>query len=176
MSRRTVGVAIAIPEPFGSELQQWRERFGDPMAHAIPTHLTLLAPTTVRDGELEKVDQHLRAVAAAEPPFPMRLRGSATFRPVSPVVFVQVAFGISDCERLEQRVRSGPLERPLRIPYHPHVTVAHDLPEEVLDRAFDVLAGYAADFTVTGFTLYEHGRDGVWRPRGEYLLDPHHSA
>jgi hypothetical protein len=56
------------------------------------------------------------------------------------------------------------------------VTVAHDLPEEVLDRAFDVLAGYAADFTVTGFTLYEHGRDGVWRPRGEYLLDPHHSA
>jgi 2'-5' RNA ligase len=170
MSRRTIGVAIAIPEPFGSELQRWREHFGDPMAHAIPTHVTLSPPITVRDGELEKIDQHLREAAAAEGPFPMRLGGSATFRPVSPVVFVQVASGISDCERLELRIRSGPLDRPVRFPYHPHVTIAHDLPEDVLDQAFDALAGYTADFTVGGFCLYEH-EDGVWRPRSEYPLD-----
>jgi 2'-5' RNA ligase len=170
MSRRTIGVAIAIPEPFGTELQRWRERFGDPMAHAIPTHVTLLPPTAIRDGELDKIDQHLREAGAAERPFPMALRGSATFRPVSPVVFVEIAVGISDCEQLEQRIRSGPLDRPLPFPYHPHVTVAHDLPDEILDWAFDALAGYTADFTVTRFSLFEHGNDGVWRPCSEYPL------
>ena len=38
----TIGVAVAIPEPHASYLQQRREDFGDPMAHAIPPHITLL--------------------------------------------------------------------------------------------------------------------------------------
>jgi len=170
MSRRNIGVAIAIPEPFGSQLQRWRERFGDPMAYAIPTHVTLLPPTLVHDSELEKIDEHLGQAAAAERPFVMGLRGAGTFRPVSPVVFVQIAVGIGDCERLEKLVRSGPLERPLRFPYHPHVTVAHDLPDDVLDEAFVALSGYSADLTVSGFSLYEHGRDGIWRPQRDYAL------
>lgn len=170
MSRRTIGVAIAIPEPFGGLLQRWREHFGDPMAHAIPTHLTLLPPITIPDVELEKIDEHLCDAAAAQRPFPISLRGAATFRPVSPVVFVRVALGVGDCERLEQRVRSGPLDRPLQFPYHPHVTVAHDLPDTVLDAAFEALTGYSADFTVSGFSLYEHGRDGVWRPQRDYAM------
>jgi 2'-5' RNA ligase len=95
----------------------------------------------------------------------MILRGTGTFRPTSPVVFIQVARGITDCERLEQAVRSGPLLRGLHFPYHPHVTVAHDLPDDVLDRAFDKLSGYEAEFRVDGFSLYEHGPDAVWRPR-----------
>ena len=40
----------------------------------------------------------------------MRLRGTGTFRPVSPVVFVNVAEGISRCELLADAVRRGPLE------------------------------------------------------------------
>ena len=74
----------------------------------------------------------------------MHLRGSGTFRPVSPVVFVPLARGISECERLEAQVRSGPLARETAFPYHPHVTVAHDLDEAALDRAFDALAAYDA--------------------------------
>jgi 2'-5' RNA ligase len=98
----------------------------------------------------------------------MVLRGSATFRPVSPVVFVPVVKGLADCERLEAQVRSGPLRRELKFPYHPHVTVAHDLPEEALDRAFDGLARYEATFPVWGFTLFEQDREGVWRPQRDF--------
>uniref|UniRef100_UPI0019638830 2'-5' RNA ligase family protein n=1 Tax=Escherichia coli TaxID=562 RepID=UPI0019638830 len=79
-------------------------------------------------------------------PFDIHLRGSASFRPVSPVVFVTLALGISDCERLESKVRSGVLARELKFPYHPHVTVAHDLPEEQLDQADEALASYDAWF------------------------------
>lgn len=168
--RRTIGVAIAIPEPYGSELQKWREHFGDPMARAIPTHVTLLPPTAVAGGEFDVVDEHLSGVAAKVAPFVMRLRGSATFRPVSPVVFVQVARGIGDCEWMERLVRGGPLARSLHFPYHPHLTVAHDLPADVLDAAFDALADYSAEFLVRAFSLYEHGPDGVWRPQRTFWL------
>jgi hypothetical protein len=40
----------------------------------------------------------------------------------------------------------------------------------VLDEAFGALGGYSADFTVSGFSLYEHGRDGIWRPQRDYAL------
>ena len=167
-SVRTIGVAIAIPEPHGSMLQERRESYGDPLAAAIPTHVTLLPPTEVASGDLEDVSDHLRKVAEGERPFEIWLRGTGTFRPVSPVVFVALATGISDCERVEAAVRSGPLTRELPFYYHPHVTVAHHVPDESLDRAFTELGGYSARFEVWGFSLYEHGPDGVWRPQRDY--------
>ena len=168
MSRREIGVAIGLPEPIHSELQGWRERLGDPNAAAIPPHVTLLPPTAVVDALLPDVEEHLRQVAASEAPFDIHLRGSSTFRPVSPVVFVPLALGISDCERLESQVRDGPLQREVHFPYHPHVTVAHDLGDDVLDQAFDALAPFDATFRVWGFTMFEQDRDRVWRPQRDF--------
>jgi 2'-5' RNA ligase len=166
----TIGVAIAIPEPFGSELQKYRSEFGDPMALSIPTHVTLMPPTEVAGTHMDAVDAHLQDVATRFPSFRIRLRGTATFRPISPVVFVPLAEGISSCEVLQSQVRSGPLDVALRFPYHPHVTVAHDLDKESLDSAFDALAEYDCVFEVTAFSRYEHGGDGVWRPRRDFPL------
>ncbi|TDC89839.1 2'-5' RNA ligase family protein [Actinomadura sp. 7K507] len=165
-----MGVAIPIPDPHGAFLQARRASFGDPLANAIPTHITLLPPTEVPGQALDGIEEHLREIARTEPAFPIRLRGSGTFRPVSPVVFVALAEGIGGCERVQARVLSGPLARPLPFPYHPHVTIAHHLPDDVMDRAFKELAGYRADFDVWGFSLYEHGLDGVWRPRCDFVF------
>ncbi|MCU1674385.1 MAG: Phosphoesterase [Frankiales bacterium] len=168
MSRREIGVAIGLPEPMHSELTSWRERLGDPNARSIPPHITLLPPTALPDVRLHDVEEHLRQVAASEEPFEVHLRGSSTFRPVSPVVFVPLVMGISGCERVEAKVRRGPLARELGFPYHPHVTVAHDVGEEMLDRAFVDLASYDAKFRVWGFTMFEQGKDGVWRPQRDF--------
>ncbi|MFD2082169.1 2'-5' RNA ligase [Actinopolymorpha cephalotaxi] len=170
---RTIGVAVAIPEPYGGELQRWRAAFGDPLADAIPTHVTLLPPTQVDNDAMDTMDaieRHLLTVAESAQPFTMRLRGTATFRPVSPVVFVAVAEGISSCELLAEGVRSGPLRRDLAFPYHPHVTVAHDLPHHVLDKAYEALDTYTCAFTVQTFSLFEHGTDLVWRPQRDFAL------
>ena len=70
--------------------------------------------------------------------------------------------------RSEAQVRSGPLQRDLKFPYHPHVTVAHDVGDEMLDRAFEELASYNAQFRVWGFTMFEQGRDKVWRPQRDF--------
>ncbi|HEY8457793.1 MAG TPA: 2'-5' RNA ligase family protein [Actinopolymorphaceae bacterium] len=167
---RTIGVSIAIPEPYGGELQRWRSALGDPLAEVVPTHVTLLPPTQVTDDALPAIEQHLLRVAASMRPYPMRLHGTGTFRPVSPVVFVAVAEGISSCEVLANRIRSGPLERDLAFPYHPHVTVAHDLSDELLTKAYEALDLYECSFTVEAFSLYEHGADSVWRPQREFAL------
>jgi 2'-5' RNA ligase len=167
---RRIGVAIAIPEPYGGELQRWRKEFGDPLADAIPTHVTLLPPSEIPEEELAEVDRHLRTVARWFRPFEVQLRGTGAFRPVSPVVFVSLARGAAECELLASRVRSGPLTRQIEFAYHPHVTVAHDLPDEGLDRAFEELSAYVATFLVWGFSMYEHGPDAVWRPRRDYAF------
>ncbi|OAA18822.1 2'-5' RNA ligase [Frankia sp. EI5c] len=162
-SVRSIGVAIGIPEPFRTELRDWRRRLGDPNAALIVPHVTLLGPTEVASSELPLIEEHLAEVAAGHEAFVIHLRGSGTFRPLSPVVFVTLAMGTSCCELLEKAVRSGPLDRPTRFSYHPHVTVAHELDEAALDRAFDLLAEYRAQFEVTGFELYERGDDCAWR-------------
>ena len=167
----TIGVAIPVPDPYADDLQRWRKEFGDPLACAIPAHVTLLPPSEVDSSKLGEVREHLAAVAARHEPFDLRLRGTGTFRPVSPVVFVQVAEGVSQCEQLERRVRSGVLARGLAFYYHPHVTVAHDVDEEALDRAFETLSGYEVVFPVTSFSLYEHGTDGVWRAVEVFAFD-----
>lgn len=166
----THGVAITIPEPHGASLQDAREQFGDPLARFIPPHVTLLPPTEIAPEALADFAAHLQEVAYGYASFPMRLSGTGTFRPVSPVVFVQVSTGISECEILETAVRSGPVERALEFNYHPHVTVAHNVAEGALDSAFDGLADFRCDFQVTSFELYDQGDDGVWRPLDSFTL------
>jgi 2'-5' RNA ligase len=167
---RFIGVALDIPEPYGSQLQEWRERLGDPNAERIVPHVTLLPPTPVAPETLPEIEEHLRTVAASFEPFDIRLRGSATFLPISPVVFVPLVLGIAECEQLERAVRSGPLCRTIGYPYHPHVTVAHDLPAEALDRAYVEMSSYDASFRAWGLTLFEQGPDQHWRPQRDFTF------
>jgi 2'-5' RNA ligase len=136
----------------------------------IPTHITLVPPTRVAVDDLDGIEAHLASIAATVDAFKVHLRGTGTFRPVSPVVFVAVVEGISSCEMLASAVRRGPLEVELTFPYHPHVTVAHDLPEEALDRAFEELSDFECTFEVDDFHLYVHHDHDGWRPTRDFAL------
>lgn len=166
----TIGVSIAVPEPWGSQLQDYRAALGDPTASQIPTHITLVPPYDAEDDDREPVFAHLADIARTSEPFRIHLRGTGTFRPVSPVVFVGVVEGISECEQLSRRLRRGPLAVEVAFPYHPHVTVAHHLEDAVLDRAFTELGDYDAVFDVTGYWLYVHDETVGWQPRREFVL------
>jgi len=165
-----MGVAIAVPEPFGGLLRERRASFGDRLAATVPSHVTLLAPTDVDDDQLGGVCAALADVAASRPAFSMRLRGTGTFRPVSPVVFVAVSQGISSTEVLARAVRER-LEAPEPgFPFHPHVTVAHNVDDAALDRAYDELAGFECEFTVDSFAMYLHDEREGWRPQHTFAL------
>jgi 2'-5' RNA ligase len=167
---RTIGVAFPVPEPWAGTLARARASTGDPLAEFVPPHVTLVGPSSVESGLLPALEEHLAGVAAAAKPFTIHLRGTGTFRPVTDVVFISVVSGISECERLQSALLRGPLERDTRFPYHPHVTIAHDVPNPALDRVFSELSGFEAIFAVPEFTLYEHGEDGMWRPRRDFPL------
>lgn len=166
----TIGVALAIPDPWARQLQDYRTAIGDTTATQIPTHVTLVPPTDVTDDEIMVVEHHLEVAAAEVEGFRMRLRGTGTFRPVSPVVFVTVAEGISQCEVLAALCRRGPLALDLTFPYHPHVTVAHHLDDGTLDKAFDELADFECIFQADRFALYAHHEDQGWQPTREFPL------
>jgi 2'-5' RNA ligase len=170
-STTRIGVAIDVPQPWGAELTRRRAETGDPQAAYTPAHVTLLGPTEVATDSLPAVEKHLEAVAAGQQPFTIHLRGTGTFRPITEVVFVTLAMGISECELLAAAIAEAEgVERDSRFPYHPHVTVGQDVPPAALDAAFDDLAGFSARFPVASFTLFSHGGEGPWRPRRDFPL------
>ena len=116
----TIGVALAIPEPWATQLQDYRTAVGDTTATMIPTHITLVPPTEVDDDDLAgDRDAPRRRSPAGSRGFGVHLRGTGTFRPVSPVVFVTLVEGISQCEQLADAVRRGPLDVDAAVPVPP---------------------------------------------------------
>lgn len=159
---RTIGVALAIPEPGGHLIAQARADAGDPLAHAIPTHITLLPPTSVAGLDLVQFAGHLAQVARSIQPFRVVLAGTDTFRPVSSVVFVTVKDGVEELSHLQAAIRRGPVERPLDFPYYPHVTLAHDVSDQALDDVATEFADYQQEFVAREFDLYEQDEGGSW--------------
>ncbi|WP_131682145.1 2'-5' RNA ligase family protein [Pseudarthrobacter sp. YALA5] len=161
----SVGVILGFPPAIAEELQRWRASFGDPMAGIVPAHITLVTTTTTDDWEATR--EHVRSVARRQAPFMVTVSGTGTFRPVSPVVFINVEDGFNHCVDLHEKLQTGPLERDLPFSYHPHVTIAHDVAPESLDEAETVLKDYRATFPVVSMGLYEHDADGIWQLREE---------
>lgn len=166
----TIGAVFSVPEPWGSRLQDYRRELGDRNADLIPTHVTLVPPTEVDDACAAAMREHLRLVADKHAEFRVHLRGTGTFRPVSPVVFVTLAEGIGECEQLAHDVRSGPLDAELAFPYHPHVTVAQMVADDKLDQAFDDLVDVDCVFHVGAFDLYVHDDEAGWELVESYAL------
>jgi 8-oxo-dGTP pyrophosphatase MutT (NUDIX family) len=96
-------------------------------------------------------------------PFLVELAGAATFLPESPVAYLMVREGGPALERLEAALREPPLDRRTH-PFHPHVTVAQELPADRIEAAAAELAGFRAAFPVRELALMREHRDRTWRP------------
>jgi 2'-5' RNA ligase len=166
----TIGVAVAVPDPWGARLQEYRDDLGDPTAQLIPTHITLVPPFDVEQDQIPAVERHLVEASAINTAFKIHLRGTGTFRPVSPVVFIAVVEGISACEQLALSIRRGPLDVDMRFLFHPHVTVAHHLDDSLLDKAFEEMSSFECEFLAEAFSLYVHDADAGWQPSRDFPL------
>ncbi|HET6240854.1 MAG TPA: 2'-5' RNA ligase family protein [Arthrobacter sp.] len=162
----SIGVILGFPPDIATELQRWRASFGDPMAGVIPAHITLVTTTMTKDWDATR--DHVCEVARKQDPFSVTIAGTGSFRPVSPVVFLNVEDGFERCVNLHRQLQTGPLERELPFAYHPHVTIAHDVAPESLDEAETVLKDYRATFPVASMGLYEHDDNGIWQLREEF--------
>ncbi len=157
-----LGVVVAVPEPWVSQITEARLALGDSAATNVPAHVTIMPPLAVAQKDRESVFEHLRKVAKRHRPFKITVRGSGSFLPVSPVVFLNVAGGARDCEDLADDIRSGPLEYNLRFPYHAHITLAQGVSERRLDAALELGKGFEASWVVPGFRLDKLEADGSY--------------
>ena len=165
-----LGIVVEIPEPWAQLFADLRSKVGDQQAEVVPAHVTLLPPTEVPAAARPAISAHLAAVARRHAAFDMHLSGTGTFRPVAEVVFVAVARGIGNCELIANDVRTGPLARTLTFPYHPHVTIAHDVPPDMLELAYTGLTDVSVEFRVDHFTEFEQTPGGAWAVARQYPL------
>ncbi|MGB5951589.1 MAG: 2'-5' RNA ligase family protein [Ornithinimicrobium sp.] len=167
----TVGVVVHVPDPIGAQVADIRAAMGDPLGSQIPTHITLLPPTRVTTEQHAALGQHLADVAARHRAFEVHLSGTDTFRPISDVVYVALAEGVEECRSLATTVCGGPVASPSPFAYHPHVTLAHDVGSEELDRVQAEHQGIHASFSADDLCLYEMSDEGPWRLQARFALN-----
>ena len=134
MTRRRLGVIARLPEPLAIHVQAWRRALGDPAAERIEPHLTLVPPQTVAERDLDGAAALLERAAAEAVPFLVELDGAATFLPDSPVAYLVVREGGPALAHLDAVLQAPPLDRRTH-PFHPHVTIAQDLPADRIEAA-----------------------------------------
>ncbi len=157
-----LGVVIAVPEPWVSLITEARLALGDEAAAQVPAHITVMPPLAVPAAKKEAVFEHLRAVAKRHRPFRVTVRGTGSFLPVSPVVYLRVDEGARQCADLADEVRVGPLDYEPRFPYHPHVTLAHGVTPTALEAAKQLGKNFEASWVVPGFRLDKVEENGAY--------------
>lgn len=160
-----------VPDPVGAQIADIRAAVGDPLGSHIPTHITLLPPTRVTTEQHAALGQHLAEVAARHRAFDVHLSGTDTFRPVSDVVYVALAEGVDECRSLATTVCGGPVASPSPFAYYPHVTLAHDIGPEELDRVQAEQRDFEASLAVEELCLYSMTEAAVsWQLQSRFAL------
>jgi hypothetical protein len=119
-------LVIYIPGPLGAFLDDLRrELVPQCKPHA---HISVLPPRPLTGGWQEAASRS-RALARTWRPFEIELTCIDVF-PLTDVVYIEIGEGNSELHRLHAAMNSGPMEFEDPFPYHPHVTLAQELPHQ----------------------------------------------
>lgn len=140
-------------------------------------HVTLLPPRLLHLSD-EQLLQRLRRVVPVLPPITIHLGKVSTFLPVSPVVYLEVSSDGDDIdivhgELLRSFESSAAAER---FRFHPHLTLAYDIPEpDIRDLTAEFAHRWAAykgprEYLIERLTLVREGEPLHWRELGSVVL------
>lgn len=173
MSRTRLAVALLVPPPLDREVDGLRRALGDRRRTRIAPHITLVPPVNVAVADVPAVLQVLRDAADPATALDLELGPVADFGARSGIAFLQVSGAapvLAALDALQEACSRGPLGRPARHPFVPHVTVADRLEPERVVAVTEVLGSYAAPVRVDRLHLLEHRHDGGG-PRWEAVAD-----
>ena len=165
-------LVIYIPGPLGKFLDDLRRKLVPGCnPHA---HVSLLPPRPLQVDWPEASDQ-VRAVLDRWDPFEIELTGVRVF-PETEVIYIEVGDGASELCRMHVAMNTGRLEYRDPFPYHPHITLAQELPSErvteinqLAQRLWSEFPGprrFAADRAV----FVQNSRSNCWIDLAEYEL------
>ncbi|HUE02133.1 MAG TPA: 2'-5' RNA ligase family protein [Bryobacteraceae bacterium] len=128
-------LVMYIPGPLGKSLDDLRRKLVPGCnPHA---HVSLLPPRPLAV-EWPVASQQVRAIMDHWAPFEVELTGIEIF-PETEVIYIEVGRGAAELCRMHAAMNAGTLEFRDPFPYHPHITLAQELPREDV-AATNVLA------------------------------------
>jgi len=121
-----------IPEPLGSFLSNLRTELV-PHCH-LQSHVTLLTPRPLANPTWALIDE-LRRETAQLDSFEVEL-GSLEVFPVTNVIYLSITRGRREIIEMHDRLAREMFAYKEPFPFHPHITLAQEIPEESITDVF----------------------------------------
>jgi 2'-5' RNA ligase len=119
-------LVVYIPGPLGIFLDDLRREL---VPHYNPhAHVSVLPPRPL-SVDWETASAQARALTESWAPFEVQLTGIHVF-PVTDVIYIEVGGGASDLFRMHAAMNQTDLAFEEPFSYHPHITVAQEIPHE----------------------------------------------
>jgi 2'-5' RNA ligase len=161
-----------IPPPLSSFLDQARGKLVSGCASRA--HVTLLPPRPLFVAA-EEVTEEIRTKLSGVAPFEVEATKVEMF-PMTSVIYVAIGRGLQELQRLHDTLNLGNLSFEGPFSYHPHITLAQELPPEQIEsrylearRLWEEFHGQRT-FTVKAVTLVQCARDNTWVDLAECVL------
>jgi 2'-5' RNA ligase len=122
-------LVIYIPDPLGRFLDGLRQELVP--SYNPHAHVSVLPPRPLAVDWSMAAGQ-VRSLTGAWAPFEIELTDIGIF-PLTDVIYIQLGAGASELSRMHTAMNSGPLGFHEPFPYHPHVTLAQEIPAGQVD-------------------------------------------
>ena len=127
-------LVIYIPDPLGRFLDDLRRELApDCNPHA---HVSVLPPRPLTV-EWQAAAGQARALTAGWTPFEVELTGLQIF-PVTNVIYLEIGAGAEELRRMHTAMNAGALEFEEPFPYHPHITLAQEIPQQEVRAIYEL--------------------------------------
>jgi 2'-5' RNA ligase len=165
-------LVIYIPEPLGLFLDDLRRELAP--ASNPHAHVSVLPPRPLAVG-WQAASVQARALTEAWAPFEIQLTGLQVF-PVTNVIYLEIGAGGAELRRMNAAMNTGDLEFEEPFPYHPHVTLAQEIPQpevraihELARRRWEEYRGSCV-FRAERTVFVQNTLDNCWLDLAEYSL------
>jgi 2'-5' RNA ligase len=153
-----------IPDPLARFLDELRVAL---TPGAKPrAHVTILPPRPLHN-ELKDAVRQMAEESRSVHPFRVEM-GEIQVFDASHVVYLEITHGANELRELYTLLNRGALAYKENFPYHPHITIAQDIPPDEAPRlaiiAKERWAGYQGPrgFSVTSLSFVQHVAPSIW--------------
>ena len=163
-----------IPSPLGEFLDGLRKELVP--SCSLRSHVSILPPRPLIHPEREAHDQ-IERECRHTPRFRIEVGGIRAF-PVTNVIYIEVATGQRELRQMHDSLNSDALEYKEPYFYHPHITVAQQLPADLIgeynELAIRRWAEYRHErgFGVEAITFVQNTNENRWVDLSEMRLEP----
>ena len=165
-------LVIYVPDPLGRFLDDLRREL---VPHYNPhAHVSVLPPRPLA-GDWCEASEQVRALMESRAAFDIELSSVQRF-PVTDVIYIDVSGGASDLYSIHATMNSNCLAFHEPFPYHPHITLAQEVPHEdvarIQDLAFRRWENFVGErkFRAEKAVFVQNTLSGVWMDLAEYSI------